>query len=133
MGFTALMSSHLDKTTSQFFTCPCSRNLVLLNGSLFTVNLQDYFVLPSKLFSTSQYYTDLRLPQEYCTACYSVPYIFAMTIFWLLIPSKVYNYDHPSRFLLTLWIFVLADEISYRSHALPHNLLLEKSTSPIFF
>lgn len=56
-----------------------------------------------------------------------------MTIFWLLIPSKVYNYDHPSRFLLTLWIFVLADEISYRSHALPHNLLIQKATSPVFF
>ena len=67
------MSSYLDKTTSQFFTCPCSRNLVLLNGNLFTVNLQDYFVLPSKLFSTSQYYTDLRLLQEYYIACYSVP------------------------------------------------------------
>lgn len=44
------MSSHLDKTTLQFFICPFSLNLVLLNGNLFTVDLQDYFVLPSKLF-----------------------------------------------------------------------------------
>ena len=67
------MSSHLDKTTLQFFTCPFSLNLALSNGNLFTVDLQDYFVLPSKLFSTSQYYTDLRLLQEYYIACYSVP------------------------------------------------------------
>ena len=71
--FGALISSHLEKTTSQFFTCPCSLNLVLLNGKPFTVDLQDSFLLPSKLFSNSHYCTVLRLLQEYCIACYSVP------------------------------------------------------------
>lgn len=53
--------------------------------------------------------------------------------YFLEVNSLQSMYDHPSRFMLTLWIFVLAVEISYRSHALPHNLLLEKSTSPVFF
>ena len=35
--------------------------------------------------------------------------------------------------MLTLWSFVLADEISYRSHALQHNLLLQKATNPVLF
>ena len=52
---------------------PCSLNLVLLNGKPFTVDLQDSFLLPSKLFSNSHYCTVLRLLQEYCIACYSVP------------------------------------------------------------
>ena len=56
------------KQHRKFFTCPCSLNFVLLNGNLFTVDLQDYFVLPSKLFSNSQYCTVLRLLQEYCIA-----------------------------------------------------------------
>ena len=52
--------------------------------------------------------------------------------YFLEVNSLQSMYDHPSRFMLTLWIFVLAVEISYRSHALPHNLLSEKSTSPVF-
>ena len=71
--FGALISSHLEKTTLQFFTCPCSLNLVLLNGKPFTVDLQDSFLLPSKLFFNSHYCTVLRLLQEYCIVCYSVP------------------------------------------------------------
>ena len=53
--------------------------------------------------------------------------------YFLEVNSLQSIYDHPSRFMLTLWIFVLADEISYKSHALPHNLLLQKATSPVFF
>ena len=51
---------------------PCSLNLVLLNGKPFTVDLQDSFLLPSKLFSNSHYCTVLRLLQECCPAWYSV-------------------------------------------------------------
>ena len=43
-------------------------------------------------------------------------------------------YDRPSRFMLTLWIFVLADEISYRSHALLHNIfIVTESNQPYIF
>lgn len=73
VGFGAVVSSHLDKITSQFFACPCPLNLVLLNGNSFTVDLQDYFLSPLKLLFNSQYCRVLRLLQEYCIACYSVP------------------------------------------------------------
>lgn len=53
--------------------------------------------------------------------------------YFLVVNSLQSIYDHPSRFMLTLCIFVLADNISYRSHALQHNLLLQRATSPVFF